>query len=660
MVVTEDDLEKWLGACREEDAAHIRTWRTTPWSALEEAPPPWNHPDLDALAEAATIAHELVTATPPPVLVPSVGRYLSDIRGVAHALRSLRYRAALVGAPAVGKSTAEAHGLELRTPSGDLVLPTGGGSTTMCEILIEQGESWGIVVEPEPTEEVVRLVDELCATYLYKGDRPADERPSIASEVRTALLNMAELGPKTETGADGQSVRREPARELAEKEGERFKSSVLMRLRLAERATTELWWEPGASNEPMAWLRDNLRRINRGLHPAVGLPRRLRLVLARPVVTAGPYSISVIDTRGVTDNVVRRSDLAEALAAPRTLMLLCSTFLSAPDLYVRHLLQYADEQEYPGWLARVAVLLLARPAEPGQVRYEDTDELVDGPEDGIRIKEAHTRQQLDELQVGPVPVTTYNALNDPPARFQKVIIDRIEAVRAQDRRRVSELAAAARSLVKNVGKHAVEEARRKAAQSVANLLDALENLPRGAGRPQDLLLKQVNSAHPRSVWAMSRRRGQWSTLPLDLHLSDGAASIAKVRARDSILKLEGVFDMLDQNAELQDAADLVEQFREAAEQARAAFVLQARSAVDAAIWSHLHADLKLWADCQAEWHGRAGFRTRVVKRLDDWFTGNHAFVEDFEDRLRAVWRKRFIKALRGLCLEAESADGCAD
>ena len=137
-------------------------------------------------------------------------------------------------------------------------------------------------------------------------------------------------------------------------------------------------------------------------------------------------------------------------------------------------------------------------------------------------------------------------------------------------------------------------------------------------------------------------------------------SIARARARESILKLEGVLDVLDQDAELQDAADLVEQCKEAAEEARAAFVLQARSAADAAIWSRLHADLKLWADFQAEWWGGAGFRSRVVKRLDDWFTANHACVEDFEDQLRAVWKKRLIKALRGLCLEAESVDGGAD
>lgn len=135
-----------------------------------------------------------------------------------------------MGGTAAGKSTAVAHGLELRTPSGDAVLPTGGGTTTGCEILIEQGQQWGLEVEAESSDEIARLVEDLCASYSATA-KPSDER-AIPPEVRNALLNMAGMAAKTETGPDGHSVRREPLRELAEQqEVKRMVSTVLLALR---------------------------------------------------------------------------------------------------------------------------------------------------------------------------------------------------------------------------------------------------------------------------------------------------------------------------------------------------------------------------------------------------------------------------------------------
>lgn len=647
---SENELERWFAAIRADDADRIRTWMRAPWSALSEVdvPPSCEHPSLASIAAAAVSIQELQQADVPEGLRPSVIRYMKELSATAASLKSLHYRATLVGSPAVGKSTAEAYGLDLLTPGGDTVLPTGGGGTTLCEVLIEQGEQWKIVIEPESPEETRRLVEDLCAVLQPKSDRPADERPIVATEVRAALLNMADLGPKTETGPDGQSVRREPVRELAEKEGDRLVSSLLLLLRLDQRTLTEMSWEEGMPGDPLVWMREKLRKINRGLHEGVSLPRRIRLILARPVLKDSPFAVTVADTRGVTDNVVRRPDLAVSMSDPRTVTMLCSSFLNAPDLYVRSLIQYAEEQEFPSWRTRTALLLLARSGEPAQVRYEDTDELVDNEGDGIRIKEAQARQQLSELKSEKTALTTYNARQDSSSRFREVVIGRIIAMRAEEERRIATLSVAARDLLVNARHHAAQKAREAVVRDILIMLDKVENLST-SGQPYDLMLQQVGLAHQRSVWAMTRRRGQWRSLSLDLHLSDGAALLARTASQNPLIELNGVLDLLSKKSELKEAHGLVQQIRDALNEARVNFIAQARNAMLVTVWSPMRIDMQLWADCEDEWGRGVGFRDRVVRRLEDWF-GNHGkYIDDFNRHLQTAWEKDIVQTLRVLC-----------
>jgi hypothetical protein len=185
------------------------------------------------------------------------------------------------------------------------------------------------------------------------------------------------------------------------------------------------------------------------------------------------------------------------------------------------------------------------------------------------------------------------------------------------------------------------------------VLDALDNLEAGSERAQDILVREVNGAHPRSVWAMSRRQGQWRTLSLDLHLSDGAAQVARTWSRDPLTKLTGVLDLLQARSDLKEAHGLIQQLRETTEKARVDFVAQARNTVHATIWSPMHADLRLWANCEAEWRTGPGYRSRVVAHLNQWFRHNEQYAEDFRDRLQTAWRERFIEQLRALCTPAD-------
>jgi len=106
-----------------------------------------------------------------------------------------------VGEIGVGKTTAvcKQAGLVLNpTAPGDLkgmMLDTGGGRTTLCDVHVQSGERFSIEAEPVPDEEIYRLVEEFCRSITTKAD-PTQPNTSAADfklpeEVERAIRVMA-------------------------------------------------------------------------------------------------------------------------------------------------------------------------------------------------------------------------------------------------------------------------------------------------------------------------------------------------------------------------------------------------------------------------------------------------------------------------------------
>jgi transcriptional regulator with XRE-family HTH domain len=600
---SDEDLERWLHVSRPEDEARVRVWCRTPWEALKGPRPNWDHPELNALSAAADAVKRLRSATVPESMRPSIERYIEELGALTSSLRNLQYRVALIGAPALGQLTLRADGLDLRTATAEQDAEKWDGSTPICEVLFERGDRFGIVIEPESLDEVRRLIEELCYSLLPKFGSRAGERMALQDGVRMALLNMAGLGLAVKTIPAAEAIRVEPLRELAQKEGERLLSSLLLRLRLDERNQTALWWDPGMPEEPLPWLQDNLRKINSGRHDGVPLPRRIRIVISQPVFP-GPFSITVSNKRGITDEIVRCPEVAASLSDDRMITVLCLSLLDAPHSYTQSLMEYADEQEFPSWRTRMVPLLLAGPGETSPA--------------------------------------------DLPSRFRSLILDRIHALRADERRRIEAITEAVPQLLDNTRQHAAQTAREEVTGELLLALQSLAALAPDA-RPHEFLLRQVESAHPCSVWAMTRRRGHWRSLSLDLHLSDGAAELARMASREPMSILTSLLGRYSHRSELREAQVLVQELCLAVEEARRSFIAHVRVTAHATLFSPQQADLRLWASCEAEWYQGPGFRERVLKRLEDWFYRNPACVEDFKERLQSAWTRLFIEPLGRLC-----------
>ena len=112
---------------------------------------------------------------------------------------------------------------------------------------------------------------------------------------------------------------------------------------------TALFWRQEAvsipRNEDVAISELNLAefyrllpRVNKGLLPDVSLPRRIDMVVPIRLLGDQPFSIRVIDTRGIADTAIR-PDIRCYLDDPRTLTVLCSRFGNAPDNSLKLLME---------------------------------------------------------------------------------------------------------------------------------------------------------------------------------------------------------------------------------------------------------------------------------------------------------------------------------
>ena len=149
---------------------------------------------------------------------------------------------------------------------------------------------------------------------------------------------------------------------------------------------------------------------------------------------------------------------------------------------------------------------------------------------------------------------------------------------------------------------------------------------------------------------MTRRQGLWRSLSLDLHLSDGAAHVARVVSHGPLDKLIGALDKLEKGvgAKEEPALILIRQVREAIREARTQFIAEARNVARTTLWSPLHLDLRLWATCEAEWSKGPGFRMRVGEHLEKWFDSNQDRLDEFNHLLQEAWKERFVGPLRSL------------
>ena len=638
-----------------------REWR------FIEPPSYWNpeRPSLEIAEETlAKIEDFLGDEEHPWPLRRQVERRRRDLERVTAFLTRLRHNIAFVGDMGVGKSTAISFVFDLLVPAkadersiNRPVLETGAGGTTICEVHIAGGPEFGISVLPMEASELTSLVSDFCAvkwTAIRKNQNDGSETPRVGREVERAIRNMSGLVRK-KTVTDGKTHYHDPIQDFVRSyQGEdELRAHVLNCMGLPERTNAELWYRSGMGKHPSEWLRETFRAVNNGRMRDVPFPKSIRLIVPDFGKTFGELEITVIDTKGV-DDVAVREDLDLRLRDPRTAVIFCCRFNDAPGtgskVLLEHMKQTSSERFDTG---KVSILSLPRSGEALEMK-DDTGESALNDDEGYEFKRMQVEGELQASDMPGVPLFFFNVEGDDSERLRGALFGQLARIRSTDSERLIELCAAATEIIENREQHAVTVAIEEVARRLNTFLLGNDKLGGRERHAYGEALSTVRAVqYASTLWASTRRNGEYSGLNIVHQVGVGAAKDARLRSRDWFAKIDGHVNELKADSGLEPAMRSIEQIRAVAAASRRVFLAGAQR-IAMEIYREPLTQADVWSKCAAEWGGGPGFRDRVVRHLQEWFEDRRpALKETLEARLDVLWQRSVIAPLMRLAEEQE-------
>jgi transcriptional regulator with XRE-family HTH domain len=668
---TPEDYAAYLTALGTPDARNAQLLISTTWKHLPR--PPLQHPDIEDLIAAETALDRLSVFLESKDVPRAVGgqaeMLVRRIHDFGDFLRSLKHRIAWIGDIGVGKTTAACRqaGLVVNAASAadlrGVILDTGGGRVTLCEVSVVAGSSFAIEVEPLPDEEVYRLVADFCrsvqAAQAAQAADPENAAPSadfrLAEETERALRNMCGLTrPARRKGVPTE----DPAFDIlaAIPDLEEFKAEVASRLTLWRRTRRQITFEGADEALGRQWLKDTFAAINNGRHAEFSLPGRITVTVPFRIFHGAPYEVELIDTRGVDQSAVR-PDIVAQLKDRRTVSVLCSRFNSAPDVSLQGLLQHMAETEVDaGFKSRAIVLGLARPGEALEMR-DDSGRAAEDAEDGYDIKRGHVEDALTKVGAGGLEVEFFDSRSDDPSALTAILASKIGISRASQSTGLKTAILAVDQMLANVAKAqtlAVFEAVNHELTIFADLNKALKRTQAPVwGR----LINALSARHPRTVWAATRRKGNFWNFSAYQHLGDGAAAEAKRRSAPALDGLRAIINNKLADPELASAHGFLGQLLDDLGAWEADFVEAARHHAISIYKPKLTSAQELWDACEEKYGiGLSDYRGAVAAEVQAWLQDEVDLAEKVERRIQKAWRTAFIQPLRKTAGEIVSED----
>lgn len=662
-----DDFVAYLDAVGTERASEVAELLQFEWKHLPR--PSLRHPDLATLREIETglsrVRDFLADDQVPAILASQAELLLHRLEAAGRYLLELDHDVSYVGEIGVGKTTAACRQAGLvvgETNASDLrgmMLDTGGGRTTLCDVRVETGERFALTVEPLPDEEVYRLVGEVCRGVFEKlqgvpSEGPADFKP--AEEIERALRNMAGL-PRPPRMRKGVAPAPDPAVELASKFQllDDFTAEFAARLSLWRRNRRAIEFDgvdPGAGRR---WTKLTFTEINNGRHEDFSLPARITVTVPFALAPDNRLAISVVDTRGV-DGTAIRPDIIAHLKDERAVTLLCSKWGSAPDPSLQELLKHVAETDADRSLIhRVSVVAIARSGDALSMRHDSGESAADVTE-GYEIKLGNVEDALRKIGMLGVETFAFDASLDDPADFTRFVLQKIGSVRRNQSEAARATISAIDELLSNREEAQALAAMQKVGANLARFAERHSSL-RGARRAaHERLLGAIRTLHARSVWAATRRAGRFWNFDVFQYIGDGAAAEAKVRSTEVLAGLTAVIEADCDDPELASAHSFMKQVLANAASWEADFVDAARHHAIAVYQVPLGRAQELWDECEAPYGTGAGnYRSSVADHLRQWFEENVELRETLDRRVNRAWETSFVEPLRKAGGESEDA-----
>ena len=306
------------------------------------------------------------------------------------------------------------------------MLDTGGGRTTLCDVVIQRGEHYAFQIEPLADDEIYRLAGELCRSMFEQETVSAtsvDFRP--AEEVVRALRNMAGMARSPRSRLNPNTPA-DPLKELAQQHEslETFQAAFTAKLALWRRKRREIEYEGSEDPAARRWFKERFAEINSGKNSDVSLPATIITSVPFPPVKHTPYYVTVVDTRGIDGSSIR-PDIVTRIRDERAITVLCCRWGSAPDAAIQTLLKHLKETEVdPNISKRLTILVIARPGDALSMRHE-SGESAETVEEGYELKLRHVIDALRREQLPPLATFAFDSTQDSQEGLQSFLIERL-------------------------------------------------------------------------------------------------------------------------------------------------------------------------------------------------------------------------------------------
>lgn len=652
------DYDKYLRTVGSKKAINLARKLKVTWKHLSR--PSLRHPNIEALIEAEIALDRLETfiqnKAMPRVLAGQAGLLFRRLLEFGEFLLSLDHKIVYVGDIGVGKTTAACRQAGLvtdLTAAHDLkgmMLDTGGGRVTLCDVNVQRGDKFAIHVNPLTDEEIYRLVEDLCHAIKEKHDGETPVKTSVdyrpPEEIERALRNMTKLTRPTRKLGEPPVADPITVIGIASSSLEEFKAEVASRLTLWGRTRRTIEFEGTDPDEGRLWLKNTFTAINSGRHSDFSLPDKITVTVPFSLVSGTPFNVTLIDTRGVDGSAVR-PDLTNHLKDRRAVTVLCSKWGSAPDTSLQELIKHVSETEVdPSLVNRIAILVLPRSGDGLSMRH-DSGESVSDPTEGYGIKCYHVEDALQRINLMGIDVAVFDATYDNPAKLTSFLVSKIEASRTTQCANARATIHAVDQMLENV----------EVAEALATLENANKDLQIFADRHNSLtknplpahnrLLNAIRTRHPSTVWAATRRAGSFWNFDVYQHLGDGASADAKRRCRPALDGLREIIKNKLEDPTHQSVHSFLDQILDDIATWESEFVRAARHYAVTIYKPMLSSSKKIWADCEDKYgRGIDGYREEIASLLESWFEDHSELQDKLDGFVNRAWKVTVIKPLR--------------
>lgn len=644
--LTPEEAQNFARAIGTDEANEYADYLGQQWSVLER--PGFEHANRRSLWQAERALQRLKALEDDPdlknVLLKQVQSCRDALIRAARFLLNAEHPIALVGSPGVGKTTLICALANLRDESSrqrdlehQMVLQTGGGRTTICEVHVRCGHEYALMVDSCSDEEMRQFVGEFC-DHVSKlaTDDPANtnEGVGLSAEIDRALRNMTGLTVRRIKTADGKVRREDPARTLALEHPSRddLQTHVFTRLELHRRRRTSISCPRDSSG--LQWLSKTFAEINYGRHPEFALPRRIEVILPDRILGEERYDLRLIDTRGVDEPKASRRDLQAYLDDETAIIVFCSSFKDSPDAAMLDVIDRAIQGGLREAIAERSVfVVLPQGGEESKVR-DQHGHLAENAEDGRIVKEEQIRGTFARLGMPDLRVV-FTDVTVPAdcSQLQHALTDTIVALRDRAANRIASLVGTVDHLIANRESEAVRAAFEAVTRRVQVWTEANAVIPDGEPHVEKALLADMAGLrYASSLRASVNRRGDWYNFDYWHGLGYGSRREAVARTAKQIAELKAILKNLAEDDGLVDAHGFIEHLIAEVDASVNEFFQNIQAVGEAAFGEQLRDDDSYWYRCRNRWGGGSGYKMEIHQWTDDWFSEE-----------RRAERRRFIE-----------------